>query len=71
MYQKSYSLNPNNELYEELNSIKSIDTDIDLNEDLFKEVCLKEDIPLGFNKEIEANKNIIEHQKETKEMFEV
>ena len=71
MYQKSYSLNPNAELYEELNKIKSIDTDIELNEELFKEVCLKENIPVGFDSTLEKNKNILEHKNEQKEIFEV
>ena len=57
MYQKSYSLNPNKELYEELNSIKSIDTDIDLDETKFEEVCSKENIPTSFDKLLEDIKN--------------
>ena len=60
MYQKSYSLNPNKELYDELNTTKSIDTDIELNEEKFKEICAKEGIPLGFDKDLMNNKNILD-----------
>lgn len=56
MYQKSYSLNPNKELYDELNSIKSIDTDIELDDEKFKEICKKEGIPLSFDENLIKSK---------------
>ena len=59
MYQKSYSLNPNKELYDELNEIKSIDTDIELDEEKFKEICNKEGIPVGFDSQLETNLNTL------------
>ena len=52
MYQKSYSLHPNKELYDELLAIKPIDRDLDLDEDYFKEVAIKEEIPLDYDERI-------------------
>ena len=71
MYQKSYSLNPNKELYDELMAIKSIDTSVDLDESKFVEVCLKERIPTSFNKELEKNKNLLLDKNEYNDNFEV
>lgn len=52
MYQKSYSLHPNPELYEELKQLKPVDKDIELDDNYFNEVCLKENIPTGYNDRI-------------------
>lgn len=52
MYQKSYELNPNKELYDELVSIKSIDTSVELSQKQFLDICQKEGLPKGFNEEI-------------------
>ena len=53
MYQKSYSLNPVKELYDELNEIKPLDRDLDFNEEEFISIASKEGIPIGFNKDLE------------------
>lgn len=72
MYQKSYSLNPNKELYDELNEIKTIDTDVYLDDNKFELICDKENIPTYFNKElIDAKKWLIENNEKYKEEFEV
>ena len=72
MYQKSYSLNPNKELYDELNEIKTIDTDVYLDDNKFELICDKENIPTYFNKElIDAKKWLIENNEKYKEGFEV
>ena len=52
MYQKSYSLNPVKELYEELTNIKPLDRDIEFNEDEFCNIALKENIPTSFDDNI-------------------
>ena len=59
MYQKSYSLNPNKELFDELYSIKPIDADLDLNIKQFEDVCNKENIPVGFDNKLVVAKNIL------------
>ena len=72
MYQKSYSLNPNKELYDELNEIKTIDTDVELDIEKFEFVCNKENIPMTFNQELIDAKNwLIENNEQYKEVFEV
>ena len=53
MYQKSYSLNPIKELYEELKEIKPLDRDLEFDNEAFLEIANKEGIPTGFIKEIE------------------
>ena len=49
MYQKSYSLNPVKELYEELKEIKPLDRDLEFNEEEFIGVAIKEGIPIDYN----------------------
>ena len=72
MYQKSYSLNPNKELYDELNEIKTIDTDVELDIEKFEFVCNKENIPMTFSQELIDAKNwLIENNEQYKEAFEV
>lgn len=49
MYQKSYEISKDEELYNEIKQIKPVDENIEFNEELFLEVCHKEGIPTGFN----------------------
>ena len=53
MYQKSYSLNPVKELYEELNEIKPLDRDLEFDNNEFLNIANKEGIPTTFAKKIE------------------
>jgi hypothetical protein len=72
MYQKSYSLSPSKELYQELNEIKPVDKDLDLNNEYFKEVCLKEGIPTCYDTTLEDNKlKLINSNEEYKEYLKV
>jgi len=57
MYQKSYSINPNKELDEELKSMKPLDADLEFNEERFLSVCKKEGIPIWFDKKTDEIKN--------------
>lgn len=57
MYQKSYSLNPVKELYDELNELKPLDRDIDFNEEEFINIAKKEGIPLDYNDNIKEYTN--------------
>jgi tetratricopeptide (TPR) repeat protein len=53
MYKKSYNLNPVSELYEELKELKPIDRDLDYDDSEFRNICMKENIPVGFNENVE------------------
>lgn len=64
MYQKSYSLHPNKELYDELNELKPVDADIDFNEDYFNKVCKEENIPFSYDKILEISKEELLKEKE-------
>lgn len=67
LYQKSYSLSPNKELYDELLSLKPIDRDIDFDENSFIEVCNKENIPLSYDLLLQENlEKLIEDNSELK-----
>lgn len=52
MYQKSYSLNPVKELYDELMEIKPLDRDIEFDEDEFINIAYKENIPTSFDERV-------------------
>lgn len=56
MYQKSYSLNPNKELLDELTELKPVDKDIELDENFFNKLCKEENIPIEYDKLLEVNK---------------
>ena len=49
MYQKSYLLNPDVNLFNEIKEMKPIDRDLEFDSDLFETVAKKENIPLDFN----------------------
>ena len=71
MYQKSYSLHPNNELYEELISLKPVDKDLDLDEKYFEQVCEKEEIPLGYDLDLDyAKKKLFDDNEKYKNEYE-
>lgn len=71
MYQKSYSLSPNKELYDELVSIKPVDRDLELDMEYFKEVADKENIPVGYDLNLlEQLNKLLEGNKEYKSLLE-
>lgn len=70
MYQKSYSLSPNIELYDELLSIKPIDKELEFDEKYFEEIAIKENIPLGYDKILLENlKKLLDENKQFQELL--
>lgn len=49
MYQKSYEISKDEELYSEIKQIKPADESIEFNEEVFLDICAKEGIPTDFH----------------------
>lgn len=69
MYQKSYSLHPNEELYKEINEGRPIDVNSFFDEEEFKDICKKENIPVSFDDILKIAKEEICLQNEDLERY--